>query len=132
MVRQNHSDDAADEQTATSRFAAIREADFFTREHKSDKTVSDLLGYIHANGGRQSNIVDRVQTVLYSPDGLGSPTRRGYEVTLSGESDALVPEHVSRVASYRGLEVTDAKYEDGQAVLLLEPTDTERFPRRDA
>jgi len=72
MVRQNHSDDAADEQTATSRFAAIREA------------------------------------------------------------DALVPEHVSRVASYRGLEVTDAKYEDGQAVLLLEPADTERFPRRDA
>lgn len=129
MVRQNHADENGNDEQTTSRFEAIRQSDFFQKETGGDETASDLYGYVHANGGRQSNVVSDVRTLLYSPDGLGGRTRRGYEVILSGESSALVPEHVSRVADYRGLEVTDAKYEDGNAVLLLEPSDTEKFPR---
>lgn len=108
------------------------------REHNnpiqdSSGIESDLLGWI-TGSGQEFQEVETVLTYVYSEIGVAGRARHVYEVYLDPEVEEIVPMGVMKVAAYRGLDVTaiESTQLDGeieQTVLLLEPSDTEKYPR---
>lgn len=116
------------EEKTASRFDIIEE-NAYGNTYEQNDVASDLRGYISAGGGRDYDDVEKVKEHTYCPGGISGHARPVYEVRLKEGVSAVVPFSIQKVASYRNLEVTATEIRNGQRVLLLEPADTDQYPR---
>ena len=116
-----------DEESVTNRHQDRFE---FVRAHKLGESheIDETMRAIFSNA---SECVQDIDRHTFSPQGPASGKyRHVYEIRLREDVDEIVPTGVAEGAAFFDLDVTATKTgEDGQRLLLLEPEDTERWPR---
>jgi len=124
MAQNATTDDATDDEQPT-RFEVVEE-DCYGNHYEMDHKSRAIYG--------EAEEVAEVLTHTFSPGGVSGKARTVYEVVLKEEETAVVPSSVAEAASFFDLDVTavESRYVNEateQAALLLEPADTELYPR---
>jgi hypothetical protein len=129
-MNQNSPSTAEKEQT---RFEFVRE-NSHGNKHEGDDIASALYGYVTGWAGKEHNAVETVYTYTFSPNGVTGKGQPAYEVVLKPTVKEVVPKGIMRVATFAELDVTAIEEREvdenaTQRALLLEPADSDKFPR---
>lgn len=99
-------------------FGAKREATYKTRD-------------IYA---KASETIEEIFTLTFSPNGVSGRARRVYEILLRPEIDVAVSQGIAEAAGRHRFDITAIEVrindeDEEQTALLLEPADTDKYPR---